>query len=171
MYLFKKQSCIINILVMLEVKHVFLIHWWSYSRSVDSSVNMPLRSGGPLVPLLYKCYLRKFKLSRSSFQTQPTFGSISEFIVAFVLIYIAYSTDIWAFYFLHFWFYLVALSIFSERYNWAWSNLPSVFYGIVERVTCFRLLDQKTGEADFINTGHLEMDYLKHFLIETLLCL
>lgn len=25
-------------------------------------------------------------------------------------------------------------------------------------------LDQKTGEADFINIGHLEMDYLKHFL-------
>lgn len=58
---------------MLEVRHVFLKHWWNYSGSVDSSVNMPLRSGGPLVLLLYKCHLHKFKLSRSSCQIQPTF--------------------------------------------------------------------------------------------------
>lgn len=134
---------------MLEVKHVFLIHWWNYSRSVDSSVNMPLRSGGPLVPLLYKCYLRKFKLSRSSFQTQPTFWQHFRIYscIGLVLLFLFSSS----------------FRVFYERYNWAWSNFPSVFYGIVERVTCFQSLDQKTGEADFIHTGHLEMDYLKHF--------
>lgn len=58
---------------MLEVKHVFLIHWQNSSRSVDPSVNMALRIGGPLVSLLYKCHLHKCKLPRSGFQTQPTF--------------------------------------------------------------------------------------------------
>lgn len=40
-----------------------------------------------------------------------------------------------------------------------------MLYGIVERATRFQPLDQKTGEDDFIDIGHLEMDYLKHFLI------